>query len=198
MLSMKQAARRPRPPLPSAASGSTRRRALEIDAELGERRARRCDQSEIAQAVEQEPPDQELQGEVIDALLPALVGGAGRVHPAVDDVVTHGEGRGREPVMVARAVRVLADRIGQLGEDRLLEGGDVRLARAGLVGPRSRGAGRQGQPLLVQHDGVLRNAARRTRAGFVAACEPSYPSGGPSLVARITPRGSARKGIGII
>ena len=135
MLSMKQAASRPRPPFPSAGVRLDAAQASRSTPSSASARAPSAIRPRIAERVEQEPPDQELQGEVIDALLPALVGGAGRVHPAVDDVVAHGEGRRREPVVVARAVRVLAHRIGQLGEDRLLEGGDVRLARACLRRP---------------------------------------------------------------
>ena len=68
MLSMKQAASRPRPPLPSAASGSAVADAVEVDAELGERLARGLGQAEVAERVEQQPPDQELEREVVDPL----------------------------------------------------------------------------------------------------------------------------------
>ncbi len=122
MLSMKQAARRPRPPLPRAASGSISRSASRLDAELGQGGAHRFEQVEIVQAVDQQAADQEFEGEVIDPLALVRVGRAGGLHPAVDDAVAHGECGGDEPVPVGGDERVLADGIGELGDDGAAQG----------------------------------------------------------------------------
>jgi hypothetical protein len=132
---------------------------IEIDVELREGDANGFGQAEVADAIEQQSADQELQGEIVDALLALLVGGAGRVHPAVDDAVAHGEGGSGEPVVRARALDVLAHGIGELVEDRLLKGGDLALSRPGAFcrpgGGLRLGAGAS---LLIQHDRILRLA----------------------------------------
>ena len=123
---MKQAASRPRPPLPSAASGSIRRRSVEVDAELVERLAHRLGDAEIGQRVEQQPADQELERQIVDALAPVGVDAGGGFEPAVDDDVAGGEGDREKPVARARDLRRLADGVGQFRQHRGLElGGGI-------------------------------------------------------------------------
>ena len=91
MLSIKHAASRPRPPLPSAWSGSIARRVFDIDAEIRQCLARGLGDAEIAERIEQKPPEQEFDREVIDALLLLGIGLPRGMHPAVDHAVAHGE-----------------------------------------------------------------------------------------------------------
>ncbi len=117
MLSMKHAARRPRPPLPSAASGSSSADRIEIDGELAQREPHRLRQAEIAQRLLEQTADQEFERKIIDALAAGAEGLARRGHPAVDDAVAHGKDGGEQPIVVLRDDRVLADRIGELCHD---------------------------------------------------------------------------------
>jgi hypothetical protein len=114
MLSMKQAARRPRPPLPSAAS----------------------DDAQIAHRVVHHAADEELEGEIIDALPVVGVDRVGRLDPALDHDVPRREGDGEEPVALAGGDGVLADRIGQLGEHGRLQllGGVLARGGGGFAG----------------------------------------------------------------
>ena len=155
MLSMKQAASRPRPPLPSAASGSVARtRSRSTPSPASASRAV-SSQAEIAERLEQQPADQELEREVVDPLLLALIGRARRIHPAVDDAVAHGKRRRHEPVVVARGGRVLADRIGELRQDGVAKARRIDARRGGRAAVRpcgSRGlpAARLRVPLRLQ------------------------------------------------
>ena len=104
---------------------------VEIDAEVAQRLARRLGEAEVAERVEQQAPDQEFEREVVDALAAVAVGLAGRVHPAIDDAIAHGERRRHEPVVLLRVPRVLADHVGELVENRA--SGTRRRFRAGGV-----------------------------------------------------------------
>ena len=68
MLSMKHAASRPSPPLPSAGIGFRFAHLLEIDAQVPQRLLHRLDHGEVAERVEQQAADQVLDRKVIDAL----------------------------------------------------------------------------------------------------------------------------------
>ena len=102
---MKQAASRPSPPLPSAASGSTSRKSVEIDAERGERAPRGLGQPHVVEGIEQQPPDQEFDREIIDALLVPPFGVVAFRHPDVDQPVAQRHDGRLIPVMLARLLR---------------------------------------------------------------------------------------------
>ena len=117
---------------------------VEVHAELAQRLARRVGEAEVAERVEQQAPDQEFEREVVDALAAVAVGPAGRVHPAIDDAVAHGERRRQEPVVLLRMGRILADHVRELGENGLPERGGVarrRIGTGGAVGLHGVGVG---------------------------------------------------------
>ena len=154
---MKQAASRPRPPLPSAASGSSWRISAR-STPRAESFARRLGQAEIVQPVHQQAADQELDGEVVDLLAAGLVAAPRRAHPAVDDAVAHGQRQRHEPVARARGARVLADGVDQLGQDRLAQ----------LLAVRRRHAAFHGLGLATFDLGSVMNRFLRGRLGTFA------------------------------
>ena len=81
--SMKQAARRPRPPLPRPASGSSSRRRVEIPALAVERALNEWGGGQVDDVVVQRAPEQELHRQVVDALGVGLLACQSRLHPAV-------------------------------------------------------------------------------------------------------------------
>ena len=163
MLSMKQAASRPRPPLPSAASGSTSRNVVKIDAELGQRCAGRFDHFHIGQRIDEEPPDQEFEAEVIDPLAAGLLRRLDRGQPAFDHLVAHRQRRGDEPVMRGRGRHALADRVPQLVEDQIANFGDAGAFGGGAgVGRRQRLGGGRGIGFKV-HQGVAPSLTQALR-----------------------------------
>ena len=109
---------------------------LEVDAEARERVRHRLDLAEIADRIEQQPADEELEREVVDPLLLLPIGLARGIHPPLDDAIAHGERGGDEPVVLFRVLRVLADLVEELRDDarapRLLvdDGGRLRHRRA--------------------------------------------------------------------
>ena len=137
---MKQAASRPRPPLPSAASGSSVDQVVEVDVERLQRLAHRFHEAEIAHGVAHQAADQEFEREVVDALVRGPPGLPGRLHPLVDDAVAHGEDGGVQPVIRPRDDRILADRIGQPLEDFGLRGRRPSGRGAPALGRRIRSA----------------------------------------------------------
>ena len=104
----------------------------------------------------EQAPDQEFQGQIIDALgAPGLACPVGS-EPAMDDPVAQRE-RGRDkPVAIGRRRRVLADGQGQFGENRGLEFIDVRLARRHVANRRWHSRLRQ---ILLPHVHRHRNRA---------------------------------------
>ena len=133
MLSMKHAASRPRPPLPSAASGSPSRMPFEIDAHAGERAPCRLHQAEVGQSVEQQPADEEFDRKIINSPLLQPVGLAPRLHPHIDDAVAHRERRCLVPVIVGRRPETLAQAVSQFRLDRL---GQFSFQGLGVAGTR--------------------------------------------------------------
>ncbi len=116
MLSMKHAARRPRPPLPRRRVGLEQANALYVHAQFGQGFAGDLQQTEVAQAVIQQPADQEFQREVVNPLLDLAIDMARVIHPVLDHVVAGSKGGRFKPVMLKRMVGVLAHRIGEFGE----------------------------------------------------------------------------------
>ena len=172
MLSMKHAASRPRPPLPSAASGSiTRRRSRSTPSSPSAARTG-FRQTQIVQRVQQQAAEQELQREIVHALaVLGVIDPRGR-QPAIHHPVTHRQGGGDEPVPVGGDQRVAADRVGHLGHDQAAErGGILILRRQRNAGhhalPRRRNGGRRhihGDYLAPWDDGQPRSDRRRLEA----------------------------------
>ncbi len=135
MLSMKHAASRPRPPLPSAASGSHLRKSAEADAEIAKRCLENRQQPHIVQRIGEQPADQKFQREVIDPLGAGVVALLLRCQPAVHDAVAQRQRRRLVPVVPGRHAGILADRQPQLGEDRALDLGQRQFVD-GLAGRR--------------------------------------------------------------
>ena len=123
---------------------------VEVHAEFRQGRAHLAGQAEVGQRIGQQAAEQELEGEVVDALGMACVVGAGRGHPALGDVVAGGERGGDEPVPVGGDDRVAADREGELGDDKVAQGGDVlALVGQGDAGSRVAGGIHAGAPPWV-------------------------------------------------
>src|SRR6185312_9925348 len=98
--------------------------------------------------VAHQPPNEEFEAQVVDALLRRAPRRAAGLEPEVDDAVADGEDGGAQPIMRARDDRVLADGIGKLFKDFVLK----RLSRSGSL-LRRRG---------VQYDRALRHVAIRS------------------------------------
>ena len=95
---------------------------VEVDVEQLQRLAHRLEQAEVRDRVAHQPTDQELEAEVVDALVALEIGLAGRVHPVLDRPVAGDEDDGLEPVVGLGDVRVLADAVGQPLDDLAGEG----------------------------------------------------------------------------
>ena len=110
---------------------------VKIDAEIAERGGDRVGQPQILDNIGEQAADQELQRQIVNVFL--ALGAAGAVYrqPAMDNPIAQGERGGDEPVARGRAVAVLADREGQLGEHARLERLDIDL-RHRFIGNRSR------------------------------------------------------------
>ena len=121
MLSMKQAASRPRPPLPSAASGSHLRNSAEPDAEIAERCLEHRQQAHIVQRIGEQAADQEFQARDNRPACGRRRSSLFRRQPAVHDAVAQRQRRRLVPVALGRHAGVLADRKPELGEDRALD-----------------------------------------------------------------------------
>ncbi|MCY1399398.1 hypothetical protein D9M71_144520 [compost metagenome] len=110
--------------------------ALQVHAQFGQRRAGDFQQAEVAQVVDQQAADEEFQREVVDPLALAAVDRPGRFLPAVDQVLAGRQGDGLEPVMVEGIRRVLAYRIAQARQYRMLECFDFRSVGNAHLGHR--------------------------------------------------------------
>ena len=104
----------------------------EIHAQRRKRLADGVGERQIVERVAQQAADQELEAEIIDPFRPRRVRRLGRGHPAVDDVVTHGQDRRGEPVVRPRRSRVLADAVDQRVEDGVGE------RRGGCLGAKGK------------------------------------------------------------
>jgi hypothetical protein len=82
-----------------------RTQAVEVHFQSAQRRARRLGDAKIAERIEEEPPDQELERKVVDPLAAVAIRSPRGVDPAVDDVVARDQGGRDEPVVIARMGR---------------------------------------------------------------------------------------------
>ena len=78
-------------------------------------------QAHVGQRVAQQPPDEELETEVIDPLAARGIGPPGRFHPPFDDFVAQRQDRGVEPVVRGGGEFVLAGAVPQDVEDVRVE-----------------------------------------------------------------------------
>jgi hypothetical protein len=92
---------------------------IEIDIEARQRRARGPQQPEVVQRIKQQPPDQEFDREIIDALAALALGPLLGLQPTVDHAVADGEHGGQIPIIGAGVRWRLAARISQLVENSL-------------------------------------------------------------------------------
>jgi hypothetical protein len=127
---MKQAASRPRPPLPSAASGSSP--AMTSRSTPSEDRASRIlHQADIGDGVAHQAADQEFERQIINALGIVGIGLAGGFHPLVDDAVADDEDGCGQPVMGLGNLDILADTVGEAFDDFRRHDFRVGTARGG-------------------------------------------------------------------
>src|SRR5438445_209213 len=68
---------------------------VEIDVEAGQRRARSPEQPEVDQRIEQQPPDQEFDREIVHALAMLAFGSLLGLQPAVDHAVADSKNGGQ-------------------------------------------------------------------------------------------------------
>ncbi len=106
-----------------------RAQAVEIDAKACKRLARRLHEAEIGQRIEEQTTNKIFDGEIVDPFSLFGVGAAGRVQPAVNDLIPCRQRRRHKPIVIARTRSVLAGRIGQLFQDRRGELLDIRAPR---------------------------------------------------------------------
>ena len=122
MLSMKHAASRPRPPLPSAASGS---HLLKSDKPTprSPSAASNTQQPHIVQRIGEKTADQEFEAEIVDPPGAGVVALLFDRQPMVHDAVAQRQRRGLVPIVPGGHNGVLADGQPQLGENRALDFG---------------------------------------------------------------------------
>ena len=109
---------------------------LQVDAQLGKGLAGFLEQPEVAEVVQQQATDEELQGQVVDPLARGRFTLRGGLLPVVDDVVAHRQGHRFEPVVRARGGWVAADAVAQFGEDAGFQGLDRTWGLVLAVGHR--------------------------------------------------------------
>src|SRR5207245_650801 len=121
MLSMKQAASRPRPPWPSAASGSTARSRFRSTPRSPSAARKISVQPRLQSTSAKKSPDEELQRQIVDALAALCMAGAIHHEPSMDNAIANSQ-RGRdEPVPVGSRSRILAQFQRQFGEHGALD-----------------------------------------------------------------------------
>ena len=77
--------------------------------------------ADVGECIAQQPPDQELHRQVIDALAALVVGPAGGGDPAIDDLVSQRVDRCRIPVVLLGRAFILTDTVAQHLDDMLVE-----------------------------------------------------------------------------
>ena len=160
---------------------------IEVEADERQRLAHLLLQAEVAERVLEQAADQEFEREIVDALAARALGLADRGHPAVDDLVAHGENRRGQPVVVQRHGRLLADVVDELGLDLLpqrLDGGGGFLVRGGakIAGSQMSGAHADVGPVVHGHKlrGGLLNISINARGGGA----PHSPAGAGTTSAK--------------
>src|SRR5262245_43925945 len=116
------------PPIAESRVGLGAPHPLGIDAEIAERKADHVAVPKISDDVVEQPPDQKLQRQIIDAL--AALGAVEALDrkPTMNDAVAQRQRRCDKPVAIGRRNRVFAHRQGQFGEQRRFEVLDVLIS----------------------------------------------------------------------
>ena len=144
MLSMKQAARRPRPPLPSAASGSSSRSLSRSTPSSASASRIASVRPRLVSASTQQPADQKFEREIVNAPPVFLIIALRRREPRRNEPVA-GRKRGRdEPVARTGVGVVLADRVSETPLHVVAQRGDD-----GLMGGLGRVKSVQGDPFAT-------------------------------------------------
>ena len=172
MLSMKHAARRLRPPLPSAASGS-RATIPQVDAQLGKGWRVSSSSPRLPRLSSNRRPMRN-PGQVVDACARALHL-AGGLLPVVDDVVAHCQGHRFEPVVRAGGGWVAADAVAQFGEDAGFQGLDRTWGLVLAVGHR-RASGPPRRPVLAGFQALLRTGTAAAALSWRRRSSRSWPA----------------------
>ena len=93
----------------------------EINAEILERRTKRRHQGHVGQSVGQQASDQELERQIIDALVAMVVSGTIGLKPLIDDPVAQRQRRRDIPVMGTGALDIFSCHQNDLGQHRALD-----------------------------------------------------------------------------
>ncbi len=134
MESRKQAASRPSPPLPRAASDSMAQICSKSSPASSSRLAQGVVEAQVQQAVGQGAAHEEFQGQVVDPLGVRVVVGAHGLHPPLDAPVAHHVGADIEPVAGGGGDGVLAGGVLQAVGQGALEGLLVQAQRIHIQG----------------------------------------------------------------
>jgi hypothetical protein len=78
-------------------------------------------QAHVRERIAHQPPDQELQAEIIDPLAARIIGAPRGIHPGIDDLVAQRQNCGLEPVMRLGRPLVLADAVAQHIDDQIVD-----------------------------------------------------------------------------
>ena len=151
----------PEAPIAERRVGLQRPQRVEIDAKIGEGRAHRLRQTQIGERVDQQPPDQKLEREIINPPPVLLIVALRRREPGRHDAVAGRQRGGDEPVARARGGFVLADRGGETAQHLVAQGARLRIETGG-------GGGRRNGEVDNAHGGLSRNGLGVSR-GFDAA-----------------------------
>ena len=144
----------PEAPVAERRVGLQRPQRVEIDSKIGEGGAHRLRQTEIGERVDQQPPDQKFQREIINPPPILLIVALRRSEPGRHDAVAGRQRRGDEPVARARGGFVLADGGGETAQHFVAQGARLRIE----IG---RGGGWRNGQVNNAHGGLSRNGARR-------------------------------------
>lgn len=177
-----------KPPQPAIAQRRVRfvqQQGAVIQAKAVYRRLRLVRQLQVDDIVLKQPADQELHRQVIDPPGAGAPGGARRFHPAVHDAVAHRMAQRQPPVEKLRMVGILAQRIGQVPQDRVADAGLGRIVpghgspslaarpaaglSTGLRHPSSKASAAAGQAPGPARSGQKSRPRSRVRAEWVSA-----------------------------
>ncbi len=110
----------------------------QVDAEVAQRGVELAHHLHVAERIAEQPPDQELERQVIDALFSRAPRGALGLQPAVHDLIAQRQRRGDVPVVLRGALGFLADHQRDLRQHRAADLGDVVVRRLGRSLPKQK------------------------------------------------------------
>lgn len=109
---------------------------LQVDPQLGQGLASHVQQAQVAQAVVEQAADEEFQRQVVHPLLAFAVDLPRMVHPVLDHMIARCQCNGLEPVMVEGVIRILADGVGEFGQDGFAKCGHLSFANKWFLSHR--------------------------------------------------------------